>query len=65
MENLVTYLPYPKRLAAQILNLKFDHSPFSMGWVAQPKILGCGEIRNSVIVMMGAGDIVQYTDLLL
>ncbi|MBU4298852.1 DUF1858 domain-containing protein [Patescibacteria group bacterium] len=25
---------------------KFDHSPFPMGWVAQPFNKGCGEVAN-------------------
>jgi len=56
IRNSVMYLPYTKRLAAQIRNLKLP---------ARRSLGAGGEIRNSVIVMMGAGNIVNYTDLLL
>ena len=32
---------------AEVKNSKFNHSPFPMGWVAQPFNKGCGKIQNS------------------
>ncbi|TSC75532.1 MAG: tRNA-specific 2-thiouridylase [Parcubacteria group bacterium Gr01-1014_30] len=37
------------RIKREIRNPKSDHSPFPMGWVAQPFSKGCGEIRKLLI----------------
>ncbi|MDO8663771.1 MAG: UDP-N-acetylmuramate dehydrogenase [Candidatus Wildermuthbacteria bacterium] len=37
-------------LVIKMQNAKYDHSPFSTGWVAQPFNKGCGELQTTKII---------------